>query len=233
MLNKCCSRSQPNENTSKWAKVTKWLISKVFIFLTFGFYIRICLEMNQYLLVSSINEIHQFNFHEGLRITSLAVAFLVLALCLSLMTASLYLICSSYKTVENQHNKLEEFFAGLKPNKKHRFYASVLLFRRTLFVSVLLVFDSTSPEVLVIVLSVMQLIYSAYLIILRPFEEVKSCIIEILNEIYTLTLFVTLIFLNTKEEWGSTKTLAFVWVLSSNSMMTFIIVFSKCETKIL
>ena len=65
-----------------------------------------------------------------------------------------------------------------------------------------------------------------------PFEEVKSCIIEILNEIYTLTLFVTLIFLNTKEEWSSTKTLAFVWVLSSNSMITFIIVFSKCKAKI-
>ena len=136
----------------------------------------------------------------------------------------MYLTCSSYKIVENQHNKLEEFLIGLKFNKKDRLFSSALLFRRVLYISILLVFDATSPNVLVILLSIYQLVYSCYLVILRPFNEAKSNIIEILNEIYLFILFVTLIFLNTKQDWNSVKTSTYVWMISLNSIIIFLII---------
>ena len=221
------SRSQFNENTSWWTKFVRWLIIKTYKFLTFGFYIRTCLEMNQLMVISSANEIHQFNVLGALRIISLVAAFLVLIFCLSLIIISMYLTCSLYKIVENQHNKIEEFFIGLKINKKDRLFSSALLFKRVLYISILLVFDTTSPNVLVILVTVLQFVYSCYLVILRPFHEVKSNIIEILNEIYVFVLFVTLIFLNTKEDWNSAKTSTYVWMISSNSIIIFLIILSK------
>ena len=221
------SRSQSYENISWWTKFVRWLIVKTYKFLTFGFYIRTCLEMNQLMVISSVNEIHQFNVLGALRIISLVAAFLVLIFCWSLIIISMYLTCSSYKIVENQHNKLEEFLIGLKINKKDRLFSSALLFRRVLYISILLVFDATSPNVIVILLSIYQFVYSCYLVILRPFNEAKSNIIEILNEIYVFILFVTLIFLNTKEDWNSAKTSTYVWMISSNSIIIFIIILSK------
>ena len=127
LIFRCWPRLLSFENATKWAKVVKYLVTKIYRILTFAFYIRTWLEMNQFMLISSISEIHQFKANGGLRIVSLVVAFLILALCLSLVVTSFYLTCSSYKTLEDQHNKLGEFYAELKSNKKHRlFYTSAV-----------------------------------------------------------------------------------------------------------
>ena len=44
-----------------------------------------------------------------------------------------------------------------------------------------------------------------YVIILRPYKEIKSNIIEIINEIYYLIFLSSLIFLNEEKNWNSTK----------------------------
>ena len=231
LIFRCWSRLLSHENATKWTKVVKYLVTKIYRILTFAFYIRTCLEINQFMLISSISEIHQFKVNGGLRIVSLVVAFLILALCLSLIVTSFYLTCSSYKTLEDQHNKLGEFFAELKSNKKHRLFSPVMLLRRALFVSVLLVFDSTFPEWLLIVLFIFQLVYTGHLIILRPFEEVKANMIEVLNEIYLLIFYATLIFVKSKDDWTSAKILAFILVISSNGMIILLVVICKCKSK--
>ena len=73
------------ERTKWFSYILKWIIKKFFTVLTFGYYVRNALEMNQYLLISSINEIYVFKTTESLKVVSLVFAFWVLALCLLLI----------------------------------------------------------------------------------------------------------------------------------------------------
>ena len=45
-----------------------------------------------------------------------------------------------------------------------------------------------------------------YVIYTRPYKEVKSSIIEIINEIYFVLFLLSLIFLNEEKDWNSAKT---------------------------
>ena len=117
---KCCS----DENPNKLVKITKYVINRAFTIMTFGYYIRAVLEMSQYLLISSIFEIREFNVSETLRKISLIFAFLVLALCLFLILISALLVLLTNVSSEQIHTKLGEFFIGLKEQKKYRFYTA-------------------------------------------------------------------------------------------------------------
>ena len=133
----------------------------------------------------------------------------------------IYLSCSSYHLNDDSHNKLEEFFIGLKQQKKFKVYISIKMGRRILFVSFLITLVCFSSKLLIGVLSVIQIFYLIYLAFLRPFEKVKGNIIEIVNECYFLLLLSSLYFLNTESDWTSIIISAYLWIISSNSMVIF------------
>ena len=56
--------------------VIHWILQKLMIFFTFALYIRIILETNQFILVSWVSEIYQFNFSGVKRIISTIIALL-------------------------------------------------------------------------------------------------------------------------------------------------------------
>ena len=142
----------------------------------------------------------------------------------------LYLTISSYKLNENEHNKLEEFFRGLKQDKKHKLYATMLLFRRLIFVILLITWTSVASRTLVVILTILQLIYFVWLSYLRPYEWRKENLIEILNEIYFSLLLLLLSIFNTEDEWSYSKTTIYMWILVSNTFIIFIIVSCKLVT---
>ena len=117
---------------------------------------------------------------------------------------------SSYIAIEEQHNKLNEFFSGLKINKRHRFFVAVLLIRRSFFVIFLFACYSVSSKVVIGVLSLFQLSYLVFIIIIRPYIEIKANIIEIVNESIFLFLLSALFLLNTENDW--TPTIAIVYM---------------------
>ena len=122
---------------------------------------------------------------------------------------------------------LKSFFRGIKFDKKYRFYVTVLLLRKLLFVSVLISWVSISSRTLIIILSIIQVFYAMYVFYIRPYEDSKGNLIEVLNEIYFSFLIIFLSVINTENEWDSTKTSAYMWVLISNQLMIFLIVLSR------
>ena len=113
------------ETTGKWSKflfIIKWIISKIFNILTFGYYIRCILEMNQFILITSVYEVYSLNLSQNIRIMSFIFAILIWITCLALIAFVAYLSFSSYETVEGKHNKLEELFSGIKMQKKHKLW---------------------------------------------------------------------------------------------------------------
>ena len=122
---------------------------------------------------------------------------------------------------------LKSFFRGIQQNKRHKFYVALLLLRRFLFVILLITWLFISSRVLTIVLSLIQVIYILNLSYWRPYEETKGNLIEILNEIYFGFLVLFLAIVNTEDEWNSTKTNTYMWVLVSNTFVVLVIVLGK------
>ena len=229
VLQKLSQKCNSNENSHKWAKITKYVINRSFTIMTFGYYIRAVLEMSQYFLISSIFEIHEFNVSQTLRRISLIFAFVVLALCLCLILISILFVLLTNVSSQQMQTKWGEFFTGLKIQKKYRFYAAWLLARRTIYVALLITFTFASFKVLLIFLSIFQMCYAIFICILRPYEEVKDNMIEIMNEIFFIFLLSFLIFVNTEDEWTYTKSLIYIGILALNNLIAFFIISSKCK----
>ena len=134
---------------------------------------------------------------------------------------------SSYSLNENEHNKLEEFFRGLQFDEKHKFYITVLLLRRLVFIVLIITWVSISSRALIGILSFIQIWYVVYLSYIRPYINLKENLIELLNEFYFLFLIVYLIAINTESEWSTLKENIYLYVLVSNTLVIFMIVLGK------
>ena len=188
----------------------------------YGLYIRLFLELFQLFLVSGINEVYYIDVSDKYRIISFAFAVAILIIWFWFTLFVAFFSISSYIAIEGQHNKLNEFFSGLKINKRHRFSVAILLIRRSFFVIFLFACYSISSKVVIGVLSLFQLSYLVYLIIIRPFIEIKANVIEIINESIFLFLLSALFFLNTENDWTPTIAIVYmqiIWQLQYWSIM--------------
>ena len=160
----------------KWPNVSfimLKILDAIILFLTYGYYIRFILQMNQFLLISSMNEICILNTSNSVNIFSLLFAFLMLFWWISLIAFALYHSISSYKLSEDHHNKIGEFFVGVKMDKKYKLYALLLILRRTIFVVLLISFTFISSKSLVCILRIIIFIYKI---------ELKIFTLNILNK---------------------------------------------------
>ena len=199
---------------SNWfIKTLKWITEKLYRILTFGYYIRAALEMNQYFLICSVYEVYMFDTSQPFIITSLVFALLVLIGWILIEVIAFSLSISSYATNESKHNKLGELFIGLKMNKRFKLSIVMLIFRRAIFIILLLTWVSVTSRLLIGVLAFLQLIYLSYICYLRPFKEFKDNLIEIMNETCFLLLLSALILFNTKDNWSAIATTIYMWVI--------------------
>ena len=120
-------------------KIVKYIVKKLYSIMTFGYYILSALQLNQYLLICIIYESYLLNTSQSNRIISLITAYVILTSWLVLIFMSIYLALSSYKVIENKHNKFGNFFIGLKEEKKYKIYSSALLIRRMIYVLLLVI----------------------------------------------------------------------------------------------
>ena len=214
----------------KWGWIVKimiWIVEKIYNLLSFSYYIRAGLQINQFLLICSVYEIYSFNSSQPFRVVSLAFALLILISWISLLILASYLSMSAYTVNEGKHNKLGEFFKGLKMNRKFKFYTCMLILRRTVFVVLLVTWVSLASRLLIGLLVLLQLVYLAYVCYLRPFRELKDNLTEIMNEAYFLLLLSSLVYLNEESYWSSAVTSIYMWGVCSNSMAALFISIGK------
>ena len=178
------SKFRENERWSCMTKTTFWIADRLYRILTFGFFIRNTLELSQFTLISSINEIYESNTKDSYRLISFVFSILMVIFFVLMIGFVQYLTLSSYSLNENEHNKLEEFFRGLQFDGKHKFYTTVLLLRRLVFIVFLITLVSISSRALIAIISLIQVGYIIYLFCIRPYKSLKENLIEILNEFY-------------------------------------------------
>ena len=226
-MRKLAYRCRESQRCSWGTKTLYWIVDKLFRMMVLGYFIRNWLEMSQFILISSANEIYQWDITSFYRLLSLIFSISMISIFLQVVILVLYLTFSTYRLNEKEHNLLGEIFWGIKQNKRHKFYVTLLLLRRFWFAILLITWLFMSSRDLIIVLSIIQVIYILNLSFLRPYKETNGNIIEILNEIYFWFLVIFLSIVNTEDEWNSTKTNAYMWVLVSNTFVVLAIILGK------
>ena len=224
-------RSSSNWRTDgRWAKLKrllKCISKKIFEILTFAIYIRYILELSQFFMVSSVNEIYSFDTSKYLRIISLVFAIIVFAFFVVVIVALFLFAFSSYKEIEGEHNKLSELISGLKSNRKERLYVAILMARRLIFIMILIFSGSLSSQIVIGMLIALQAPYLIYLFLIRPFKEMDTTIIELANEWIFIVLLITLIFLNSEKDWTPLLAHIYMQAICFSSFMSSVVVAGK------
>ena len=217
-----------------WNKVLlkiHWIIQKLMIFFTFALYIRIILEMNQFILVSWVSEIYQFNFSEVKRIISTIITFLILIGWIAIIVITFLFTLSKdidkFSESPKKRNKFAHLFEGMSPNKKSRLFVWLLQIRRAVFVILLITIEHKSSIIAISLWVGLQLIYIGFLVAIRPYKEVNCNVIELTNELYFMVFLSSLLKYNTAADWEGTPTTAYTYLLSSNPFVVLLVILSK------
>ena len=206
-----------------------YIFDHMIVFMTFGFYIRLAMEMYQFVMISSINEISHFNSKEDKRIISFVIAILVLILWI-LFIGVIVWHTFFHKEVENTRNKFAQLFEGFKKQKKYKFYVVIQFIRRLVFVVLLIIVIPKSLYWRISLLLCFQIIYLLVLALLRPFIEIMVNLIEIISEISLFILLAPLLYYNSQEKWTDTLSIIYMWMIFLNFLVSFIIIIGKkCE----
>ena len=227
LIYKLTPTTEPEPRCRLLKRIAKWVVTKLFTLLTFGWYIRYALEMSQYSLISSVYETKMFCVSDSMRISSLVFAVCILWFCVGMILLILIMALSSYEATKGVHSKMGEVFYGVKMQKKFKFYVPVLLARRALFVTLLILLTSVESWILISILSAVQFWYMIYIMIIRPFENIKENIIEIMNEVVFFSLIISLVYLNSASNWNSTITNIYMGIIMANTLITFLILLSR------
>ena len=214
-----------------------WILQKLMILFTFALYIRVILQTNQFILISWVSEIYQFNFYGTKRIISIIIALFVFIAWIAIIAITIILTWSNdaYKLYESpdERSKFEQLFSEVSLNKKSRIFVWLLQIRRAVFVILLI---TIGPEFSIIAISILvglQLIYFILLVVIRPYKEVNCNAIEIINELYFLVILASLLKYNNAADWEGTPTTAYTWFISSNSFISLLVNFGKQLSTIL
>ena len=183
LIIKWCLRIREDGCWKWFVKVFKKVLNKLYSIMTFGFYIRNCFEMSQLILIFSINELFKFNTDGPYRIISITIATLLVLLFFVFIGIIFYLIVSSYKITENSHNKLEEFFKGIKQLKKFRFVNISLLLRKVVYIGLLIWLESAFSKLIIVVLGILSQFEFQLLIFIKLVSVL--CIIQLNYTIYS------------------------------------------------
>ena len=109
-IRKLAFRCRESQRCSWGAKSQYWIVDKLYRMMVLGYFIRNGLEMSQFILISSVNEIYQWNITDCYRLLSFVFSTSMILLFLLIVILILYLTFSAYRLNEKEHNLLEEFF---------------------------------------------------------------------------------------------------------------------------
>lgn len=120
-----------------------------------------------------------------------------------------------------------EFYEGVKPNRRAKLYTTILLIRRTLFVTIIIFFSSFSSFLTFTLLLVIQLAYVIQFAVIRPLQEISANIAEFVNEFFIFIFTCLFMSFQKEEDWNNPARLAFLILITMNTLIITIITYGK------
>jgi hypothetical protein len=193
----------------------RWACGKLFRLLTFTIYIRMILEAYLFMSISVMAELKEYSYENITTLVSLISAHVYAAILAGFWTLWVWEIFKRIRIDNDKIYYFSEFFSGVKHLKKARLYALNFMVVRILFVAIVVGWSDLTNIIKLVLFSLTQTWFVAYMIIVRPFNSLKDNIIEIWNQILYLILVWSLFYLDSSSRWISTVTTTYIWTLMS------------------
>ena len=155
---------------------------------------------------------------------SLSFAFVLISMMF------VYLLFAVYKWYECRDNNnfknikyTKQLFDSIRETNAARTFIVKYLFQRITFclIAALWMPSNTYPKLGIY--SLLQLVFFVYTVVLRPFNNVKDNLLEIMNELHYVILTCSLLFLNYEYNWNQTLEIIYIAVIFSNNITVFLI----------
>ena len=183
--------------------------------------------MSPFIFISSFNEMSTFKNEGAFQIISLLYSVLLILVYASFICFVIYQAFSQNKIDDQSHNKLGELSSGVEDSIACRLHLAVFLVRRALYLFLLVGLKDLSSQIVIGIITVLQLMYAIYMIILRPYKEVVLNTIEIANEVFLFLLILLLNFFNQEDQWNSLITSIYIVIIVLNLLFTISTSLSK------
>ena len=202
------------QNESLWSK----LVVKINDFLTFGFYIRIFLCSQTFILLWIFTEINELNFNTARNIISFILNLLLLGAYVAyvvLKFIALYLK-AGFSIQINKYGKFKELFIGLKDARIIMYY-EVLKISKLWIMLFIWWFWSFMPSMIrCIIIVILQTAYTTMVSFIRPFYALIDNIILIFLESNFLVMSSALVYFKDDEKWTD----SYKWIFMVNVLVT-------------
>ena len=203
-------------------------LNKVYQLLTFTIYIRLILEANIFIMLTSLSEIKAWNTTSVSKIASLinAIIWELFWIALFILTFVHWMYNRKLDNIDH-YMPLKAFFNGLKNQVKARLYSTILLLRRIFLTTFLIIGSSISSLGIIIPMMIVQFVYLSLFIIVRPYNWVKDNVLEITNEVYYFVMITLLVHFNSDSRWTGTAETLYFCLIVANSITIVLIMISK------
>ena len=215
------------QNKIKSEKAIK-LFGKIKQLFAFSIYIRIMLEVNQFALLSTFEEIYEWDISTSSKIASLCISF-IFWISLFIFILIWLLNWIKHKETENMDSyyELKEFFSGVQVKPIPKLQSILSLIRRMLFVALLIFGSSLNNKWLIISFIIIEFVYLSLMIAIRPYKRKQDNVLEINNGIFLETLALLLTYYNTSERWKWSIQYIYIGIISVNSLIIITIILCK------
>ena len=117
-------------------------------------------------------------------------------------------------------------YSEIKNKHSARFYSSLLLIRRIIFVMFLISFKNIDAMMSVSIFLGLQIIYLAVIVLLRPYKSIKDNIMENINEVLFTSLIVMLCFYHKQDKWTRIAENIYIGIILFNSLIMMTVAFA-------
>ena len=210
-----CKKIYKNKCLRKFA-------DKLYAILTFAIYVRLIIQSFLLVLFSSFSEIYELKVDRTVQIISFSINIIFLIFISVFMVWCIWQVKKAHPII----NPLKQFyftelFSELKHTSLSRLNPIVFLGQRIVSWALVIFLADLSLKVKLSILTAIQFIHLAYLLIVRPFGKLKNLIYEWVSLIVIVLFSSILIKYGTKSEWNETiNTILFAIVICATLLLT-------------
>ena len=193
-------------------------------FMTFGIYIQYATSSVLLVWLISSTEIQRFDHSTTTYTISLSFAFIIQFIVFSYFLFAIYK-WYQWRDVEKFRaiKYTKQLFDSIKESNISRTFIIKYLFQRILFWLMAALWNPSNTYPKIGVYSLIQLIFFLYTVILRPFNNIKDNLLEIVNEVHYVVLTSSLLFLNYESNWSQVKEIVYLAIIFSNNIIVCLI----------
>ena len=204
----------------------KRIISRIIGWICFGWYIRYIMEAYLLMIISSLTEINRNNTHNKSRTLSYSFSIFIFICWIFCIICSVVLNFIARPSMERSKitsRWCHQCFSDSKDSYFPRWMSTLFFLRRILLWFIVIVLKSVRFEYKLAIFVSIQLLYLILFLAIRPFNKIKNLVLEILNEFIYLVLWWLLFKLNKENDWTSSMTQVYIWIIISNNIIFVII----------